>query len=252
MNGFSTLGRIFFGLLLFVVGAQHFIYATFVATLVPAWIPFRYFWACFVGAAFVAAGLAIVFRKQARLAATLLGIMFLLFVLIVHTPRIFIHPQNSNEWTSGFVALAMAGGAVIVASASRNERYLNETNRMDKVTQIGRSLYGLAMIAFGVQHFIFARLGVGIGPPWFPVRPLWTYLAGAAIFLAGLAIMLGRSVRVAAFLLGALLLLLFLFQHLPGLLTHPHDPGKWASGFEILGMSGAAFALLGTLRKANS
>jgi uncharacterized membrane protein len=120
---------------------------------------------------------------------------------------------------------------------------------MDRSAQLGRILYGLAMVAFGVQHFIFARMGVGIGPPWFPGRPLWAYPAGTVVFLAGLAIALGRSVRLAAFLLGALLLLLFLFLHLPGILAHLHDPGKWTSGFEILALSGAAFALAGALRR---
>lgn len=122
MNGISTFGRVLFGGSLFVFGAQHFIYAAFVATLVPAWIPARLFWAYFVGAAFVAAGLAIVFRVRARLGATFLGVMFLVFVLIVHAPRILQRSRNSNEWTSGFVALAMCGGALMVASAARKER----------------------------------------------------------------------------------------------------------------------------------
>jgi len=120
---------------------------------------------------------------------------------------------------------------------------------MDRFAQLGRILYGLAMMTFGVQHFLFARTGAGVGPPWFPGRPLRAYLAGAIIFLAGLAITMEKSVRIAAFLLGALLLSFFLFLHLPGLLAHLHDPGKWTSSFEIVAMSGAAFALAGTLRR---
>ena|SRR6516162_2795820 len=120
---------------------------------------------------------------------------------------------------------------------------------MDRFAQLGRILYGLAMMAFGVQHFLFARTGAGVGPPWFPGRPLRAYLAGAIIFLAGLAITMEKSVRIAAFLLGALLLSFFLFLHLPGLLAHLHDPGKWTSSFEIVAMSEAAFALAGTLRR---
>ena len=112
-----SLGRFLFASLLLVVGAQHFRYAGFVATLVPAWMPWRLFWAYFVGTAFFAAALAIMTGKLARLAATLLGTMFLIFVITVHAPRISGKLHDGNEWTSGFVALAMGGGGFALAGA---------------------------------------------------------------------------------------------------------------------------------------
>ncbi len=92
-------------------------YGAFVATLIPAWMPGRLFWAYFVGVAFFAAALAIVSGKLAPLAATLLGAMFLLWVVMLHAPRVAAALHNANEWTSMFVALAMSGGAWIVAGA---------------------------------------------------------------------------------------------------------------------------------------
>jgi hypothetical protein len=74
------------------------------------------FWAYFVGAAFVAAALAISTHIQARLAAILLGVMFLTWFLILHLPRVFAAPHNGNEWTSAFVALAMSGAAFLLAA----------------------------------------------------------------------------------------------------------------------------------------
>lgn len=50
-----TIGLTFVAALMVVVGVQHLHFATFVATLVPAWIPWRFFWACFVGGSFFAA-----------------------------------------------------------------------------------------------------------------------------------------------------------------------------------------------------
>ena len=41
----------------------------------------------------------------------------LVFVLIVHAPRIVGALHNANEWTSGFVALAMSGGGLVAACA---------------------------------------------------------------------------------------------------------------------------------------
>ena len=84
----SASARWLFAISLVVFGTQHFLYAKFVATLVPSWIPGHLFWAYFVGVAFVAAALAIAIEKNARLAATLLGLMFFLWVVSLHLPRV--------------------------------------------------------------------------------------------------------------------------------------------------------------------
>jgi uncharacterized membrane protein YphA (DoxX/SURF4 family) len=102
-------GRILIAISLVVFAVQHFIYAGFVATLVPAWIPARLFWAYFAGVAFLAAALSFVARKMVRLAAFLLGTMFLLWVLVLHIPRVAGAVRNGNEVTSLFVCLAMSG-----------------------------------------------------------------------------------------------------------------------------------------------
>jgi len=112
-----ALATFLFAALWIVVGVQHFHYAHFVATLVPAWIPWPLFWAYFVGTTFFATALALIVNKLASLATSLLGIMFLLFVLIVHAPRITAALHNANEWTSGFIALAMSGGGLVAAGA---------------------------------------------------------------------------------------------------------------------------------------
>jgi uncharacterized membrane protein len=109
------LGGIFFAVPLVVFGAQHLMYGPFVAHLIPSWIPARLFWAYFVGIAFIASALSIIARRSAALAANLLGLMFMLFVLLVHAPRVAAASHNGNEWTSAFVALAMSGGAFAVA-----------------------------------------------------------------------------------------------------------------------------------------
>jgi uncharacterized membrane protein YphA (DoxX/SURF4 family) len=114
----AELGRLLFVCLLVVVGVQHFMYARFIATLVPAWIPGRLFWAYFVGVAFFAAALSIATRKSAGLAATLLGLMFFSWVFVVHLPRVAASSHNGNEWTSALVALAMCGGAWVMAGST--------------------------------------------------------------------------------------------------------------------------------------
>ena len=115
----AKLGRYLFALTLTVFGVQHFLYAQFVATIVPSWIPGHLFWAYAVGIAFIATTLSIFTNIKARLAATLLGIMFFTWVLILHLPRVASALHNGNEWTSAFVALAMCGGSWIIAGTLR-------------------------------------------------------------------------------------------------------------------------------------
>jgi uncharacterized membrane protein YphA (DoxX/SURF4 family) len=115
-NGLTIrAGQVLFALPLVIVGVQHFLYAKFIATLIPAWIPGHLFWAYFVGVAFFVAALAIVTRRVVPLAPALLGLMFLRWVLILHAPRVAASQYNSDEWTSRFVALAMSGCAWAVA-----------------------------------------------------------------------------------------------------------------------------------------
>ena len=100
-----------------IFGAQHFMYAAFIATLIPAWIPLHLFWVYFTGAGFIAAGLCIATGILAPLASMALGTMFLLWFLLLHAPRVAAQPRNGDEWTSAFVALAITGGSFILASA---------------------------------------------------------------------------------------------------------------------------------------
>jgi uncharacterized membrane protein len=242
MNKGQTVGRIFVAVSLVVFGVQHFLYGGFVAGLVPAFMPGRLFWAYFVGVAFFAAAAGILYEEMARPAATMLGVMFFLFLVLLHIPRIVTHSRDGNEWTSGFVALAMCGGAWILASASP----LYEREIADPFLKFGRYIFAMAFVAFGIQHFIDPRLTIRVGPPWFPGRPIWTYLTGILFVVAGSAIFLGKKARMAK-LLGATTLLFFLLLHVPRIAAQLHDPRPWTSGFEVLALCGGALVLASSL-----
>lgn len=239
----KMLPRVLVAISLIVFGVQHFIYGGFVATLVPAFMPGRLFWAYFVGMAFVAAAAGILTSMLARPAATMLGVMFFLFAVLLHIPRIIGSPKNGDEWTSGFVALAMCGGAWILA----NSTPLEEREKADPFLRLGRYFFGLAFAAFGVQHFVFGRTAGGLGPPWVPGGPLLALLFGVILLGAGTAIFLGKETGLAATLLGAITFLYFLLLYVPRIVKEVHNPGPWTSGCEILAMCGCALVLASSL-----
>ncbi len=111
------IGCVFFGLMAPVFGIAHFLYIDFTASMIPAWMPWRVFWAWFTGGGHIAAGLSIVTGLLARLGSTLLAVMFSGFVALVHIPRVIADPANRVEWHLLSTSLLLTGAAWIIASA---------------------------------------------------------------------------------------------------------------------------------------
>ena len=112
-----SAGAFIFGISLFIFGLQHFIYADFIAQLVPSWAPLHLFWAYAVGVLFFLFGISIVFRRNAYVGALCLALMFLTWLLFLHAPRVVAEPHNDDEWTSGFIAMAMCGIGFMLAGS---------------------------------------------------------------------------------------------------------------------------------------
>jgi uncharacterized membrane protein YphA (DoxX/SURF4 family) len=109
-------GRYILAVSMFVFGIAHLQVAGFIASLIPSWMPARLFLAYFTGFAFFAAALAFGFGKFLRAAGVLLAAMFVLWVVLLHAPRVAGALHNPDEWNSLFVALAMSGCALFIAA----------------------------------------------------------------------------------------------------------------------------------------
>lgn len=116
-NNFIPFGRIFFSITMIVFGYDHFVYTDFVATLVPAWIPWHIFWTYVAGTALICSGICIIFKIKFRTVALLLGIMLFVWFVILHIPRAITDPygMKGNEITSVFEALAFSGIAFLIS-----------------------------------------------------------------------------------------------------------------------------------------
>jgi len=113
-------GNFLFAISLLVFGIQHFLYARYIATLIPSWIPFPLFWAWFVGVAFVVSCFCFLINRRTRFIASFMGIMFLVWVVILHGVRVIKTPGEEKEWTSLFIALGFAG--IFFAIARKPDR----------------------------------------------------------------------------------------------------------------------------------
>jgi len=102
-------------------GIQHFLFAGFVKTLVPAWVPGPLFWTYFAGVALIAGGVGLLVPLTARLAGALTGLMVFLWVLMLHIPRALeaAPAARRNEWTAVFEATAFSGIALMLSGLAR-------------------------------------------------------------------------------------------------------------------------------------
>ena len=98
-RGFDKLilfGPLFYAAPLAAFGTEHFTLTKDIASIVPDWIPWHYFWAHFVGACFIAGPLSMVTRIQTRLSASLLDFDLFSFRSADGRPSLGTRPARSD------------------------------------------------------------------------------------------------------------------------------------------------------------
>ncbi len=90
--------------------------------LTPTWIPLRVVFGYLTGAVLLAAGVALILNKKARLATTYLGITVLAMMLIIYTPILVANPSDiGTAFNYFFDTLFFCGTAFVVADALPKE-----------------------------------------------------------------------------------------------------------------------------------
>ncbi|NQY74586.1 MAG: DoxX family protein [Candidatus Margulisbacteria bacterium] len=117
----TTVARVLFGFPMAVFGIFHFMHGANMAGYVPAWIPGKVFFVYLTGAALIAAAVAIITKKQGRLACLLLGALLLIFVLTIHLPAL-CNPEFMQMAMPQFLKdTALAGAAFAFAGIFEKE-----------------------------------------------------------------------------------------------------------------------------------
>jgi len=116
---------------LIVFGVAHFQVLTFIAGMVPGWIPWHRFWTAFFGVAFISAGVSFATGFLQRWAALGVGLMFALWTVTIHLPpvlnffRIPGATQDPDKWSDVFIVVALWGGSWALARDLRDRRDSN-------------------------------------------------------------------------------------------------------------------------------
>ena len=243
-------GRLFFAIPMAVFGSEHFTITADIATLVPRWIPAHTFWVYLVGAGFICAALSITVLVQARLAAALVGMTMLIFVLVMDMPGVVALPGNRFFWALALRQLAFSGGAIAFAMSpwSTRPRQPSPAQRIAVLAAIPRFFVGIPSLFYGVEHLLHPEYVPGIPlqkltPEWIPGRIFLSYFVGVILILAGVCLLVNKKTRLAATALGLTILVTVLWIYLPMLLAAPTDVVALNYFFDTLLFCGAILLL---------
>lgn len=87
------------------------------------------------------------------------------------------------------------------------------------ISRLAVYLLAAVMLAFGIYHLMHPKMWLIYVPDFIPGGILWVYFTGIAFMGAALAFATNRMVKVAGYLLAALLLVFILTIHLPNYLN---------------------------------
>ena len=109
MDIITKQGKLLFALPFSVFGIMHLMMGAIMAGMVPSFIPGGVLWVYLTGIAMIAAPVAILMNKMAKLASFLLGVMLLIFALSIHLVAVL----GGDKMSMGNLLkdLALAGAA---------------------------------------------------------------------------------------------------------------------------------------------
>ena len=172
----------------------------------------------------LASGVGLLWQRTAAIAARLLLLWFLLWLLLLRLPGFFRGFAVDVYWPACQTAVMLAAAWVLYNwfATDWDKRRLGFAAGGNGL-RIARVLYGLALIPFGLAHFTYLKQTAVLVPEWLPWHVAWAYLTGATFIAAGIAVSIGVWARLAAALstlqMGLFLLLVWIPKVAEGSLT---------------------------------
>ncbi len=241
LKGLSNLGIRVYGLAAIALGFIGLVWGDFATVWqpVPPDVLHRTALAYLTAICLLSAGAAAQWRRTAPAGVLVLAVLYFIFALL-WVPRVLGFPRMIGTWL-GFAeefALVAAAAIAYAGLAPPNTRWV-----VRKI-QVGRSLFGLCVVVFGLAHFLALPETAGMVPKWIPPgQHFWALATGVAHLLAGVAILTGILAWLASRLLTAMLLSFGVLVWIPSVFAHPDAHMMWAGNAINLALAGAAWVV---------
>jgi uncharacterized membrane protein len=216
---------------------------------VPKGLPAREALAYLCAFISLASGLGLLWRRTAAAAACMLFVYLLLWLLAFKARYIFLAPLVEGSYQScGETAVMAAAAYVLYARFAADDRQRLGFALGANGVRLAYVLYGLALIAFGLSHFVYLDLTAPLVPVWLPAHAFWAYVSGAAYIAAGAGVIFNVCARLAATLSALEMGMLTLLVWVPIVAAGPKDPSQWSETLLSGALTAAAWVVADSYR----
>src|SRR5262252_5671774 len=193
----ASTGHAAFAAVMIALGIQGLIKGDFTPVWqpVPSGVPAREALVYLCAVISLVCGLGLLWKRTAASAAGVLFACLLLWLLLFRVRDIVRAPSAFGAWDGGAETAVMVAGAWVLSAWFAAD---GEGPHVNSGVRIARDLYGLALIPFGLAHFLYVKQTAALVPAWLPAHGAWAYFTGAAFLAAGAAVLVDVQARLAA------------------------------------------------------
>jgi uncharacterized membrane protein len=125
-HAFATLARFLIAIPIAFMGVQQCLHPELAPGVpllkaTPQWVPAHSFWGYVIGALYVVIAISLLLNKQVRLAATWLGIIILVLVIVIYLPIVVADPADIANGLNYVADTLLLGGAALALAGTRDQ-----------------------------------------------------------------------------------------------------------------------------------